>query len=198
IRVDEGTQSLDGQVRPAPKTAGVEDQRLPVKAARSSRTREEIRSISRRHFAARNLPMRFVAVDFEPGGRGVTIFFSSDEKVDFRELHRDLCRDLRMRVTMHRLGPRDEAKRAGTCGPCGRTLCCKSFLPGFPTVSVKLVKEQKFPLTPDRSAGMCGRLKCCLAYETGDGAPSRTKCGGCRLATSGAGDAPGEPRIPAS
>lgn len=197
MRVDEATPR-EGQIGRVPETIGKADQGSPTRTARSLRTREEVRSICRRHFAARNLHMRFVDVDFESGGRGATIFFSSDEKVDFRELHRDLCRDLRMRITMHRLGHRDEAKRTGTCGPCGRTLCCKSFLPGFPTVSVKLVKEQKFPLTPDRSAGMCGRLKCCLAYETGEAAPSRSNCGGCRLTAGGAGDAPGEPRLPGS
>ncbi|MGH7535028.1 MAG: PSP1 C-terminal domain-containing protein, partial [Gemmatimonadales bacterium] len=72
-----------------------------------------MREICRRRFAARRLPLRFVDVDFDAGGRSATIFFASDEKVDFRELVRDLCRDLRVLVILHRIGPRDEAKRTG-------------------------------------------------------------------------------------
>ena len=125
------------------------------------------------------MPMRFVDVDIDPGRRAATVFFSSDAKVDFRELCRDLCRDPRMRDTLQRLGPHDLAKRAGTCGPCGRPRCCKSFLAAFPSVSVKLVQEQEFPLAPGRSAGMCGRLKCCLGQESGDGACRQVACGGC-------------------
>ena len=151
-------------------------------------SRAEVRSICRRHIAARDLPMRFVDVDLDSERRVATILFSSEAKVDFRELSRDLSRDLRMRVMMHRLGPRDLAKRTGTCGPCGRALCCRSFLPGFPSVSVRMVKEQKFPLTPDRSAGMCGRLKCCLSYEALHDAPRGRKCPDCcHAASSGDG-----------
>lgn len=158
--------------------------------------RTEIRESCRRHIAARQLPMRFVDVDFDAGGRSATIFFSSEEKVDFRDLVRDLCRELRMRVMLHRIGPRDEAKRAGTCGPCGRALCCKTFLAGFPPVSVRMVKLQGFPLTPDRSSGMCGRLKCCLAFETGSDLPRREGCPGCRLPTLETGRIQGAPRTP--
>ena len=127
--------------------------------------RREVRAVCLRNFVSARLPMQFVDVEVDAGRQTAVIFFMSETKVDFRDLSRNLGRDLRMRVTLHRLGPRDLARRAGTCGPCGRPLCCKSFLSGFPSVSVKLVKEQKFPLTPERSAGMCGRLKCCLAYE---------------------------------
>ncbi|MBI4573774.1 MAG: hypothetical protein HY713_10905 [candidate division NC10 bacterium] len=104
-------------------------------------------------------------MDFDLGGRTARILYTSESRVDYRALFRDLCRDLRMRVTMCRLGPRDLAKRTGTCGPCGRALCCKSFLADFPPVAVKMVKAQQFPLTPDRSAGMCRRLKCCLTFS---------------------------------
>jgi cell fate regulator YaaT (PSP1 superfamily) len=131
--------------------------------------------------------MRFVDVTFDPGGRSATIVFASDEKVDFRELVRDLCRDLRLRVILHRIGPRDVARRTGTCGPCGRALCCKSFLVGFPPVSVRMVKAQRFPLTPDRSSGMCGRLKCCLAFETATGHSRQEGCQDCCLSSLEAG-----------
>ncbi len=159
--------------------------------ARHEARRAEVRNICRQHFAARDLPMRFMDVDFEPGGRTATIFYTSESRVDYRALFRDLCRDLRMRVTMCRLGPRDLAKRTGTCGPCGRVLCCKSFLADFPPVAVKMVKEQQFPLTPDRSAGMCGRLKCCLTFEGARGTSARAGCGGCCRPPVSAGDASG-------
>jgi cell fate regulator YaaT (PSP1 superfamily) len=158
--------------------------------------RAEVREICRRHIATRKLPMRVVDVDFDAGGRSATVYFSSEEKVDFRELFRDLCRDLRMRVILHRIGPRDEARRTGTCGPCGRALCCRSFLAGFPPVSVRMVKAQKFPLTPDRSSGMCGRLKCCLAFEAGTELPRRKGCPGCCLPTLETERAQGAPRTP--
>ncbi len=142
-----------------------------------------VREVCRRHIAARQLPMHFVDVDFDAGGRSATIFFSSEKQVDFRDLFRDLCLELRMRVILHRIGPRDEARRAGTCGPCGRALCCKTFLAGFPPVSVRMVKAQKFPLTPERSSGMCGRLKCCIAFESGPDLSRREGCPGCCLPT---------------
>ncbi len=121
--------------------------------------------------------MRFVDVVVHPGGRLATIFFSAETRVDYRALFRDLCRELRMVVRMERLGPRDEARRTGTCGPCGRPLCCRSFLSSLPAVSVRVVKEQGFPLSTDRSAGICGRLKCCLTYETAHCAQGRGDCG---------------------
>jgi cell fate regulator YaaT (PSP1 superfamily) len=159
----------------------VEEAIRQVEGSTDETRRARVREICRRHFAARKLPMRFVDVDFDAGGRSATVYFFSEEKVDFRELFPDLSRDLRLRVTLHRLGPRDEAKRSGTCGPCGRMLCCRTFLAAFPAVSVRMVKAQKFPLTPDRSSGMCGRLKCCLAYEAGIGPPQGAGCLDCCL-----------------
>ena len=152
----------------------------------------EIRSVCLQEFALGKLPLRFVDVEVDAARRGATVFFTSESKVDFRDVCRTLSRQLRMRVTLHRLGPRDLARRAGTCGPCGRALCCRSFLSGFPTVSVKVVKRQKFPLTPERSAGMCGRLKCCLAFEGSDTGCRRAECGECGDLTSDVGPWIGE------
>lgn len=168
--------------QPLPRTA-------PSPRRQDATRRAEVREICRRRFAARKLPMRFMDVDFDAGGRSATIVFASEERVDFRELVRDLSRDLRMRVILHRIGPRDEARRTGTCGPCGRALCCKSFLAGFPPVSVRGVKAQRFPLTPDRSSGMCGRLKCCLAFETATGHSRQEGCQNCCLSSLEVGKA---------
>jgi cell fate regulator YaaT (PSP1 superfamily) len=180
--------------------ASPEGGRLPVGAAHARRRRDDlrhaaVRAVCRRHFTSRSFPARFVGVEVDPRRRTARVFFTSDGNVDLRDLCRDLSRDLRMRVILRRLGPRDAARQAGTCGPCGRPLCCQSFLSGFPSISVKLVKEQKFPLTPERSAGICTRLKCCLAYETTGGACRGTSCGGCDSGGT-ARDTQKEPRPP--
>jgi len=164
--------------------------------SRDEARRAEIRVICLREFASGKLPLHFVGVDVDHRRRAATVFFTSEVRVDFRELCRALCRALRVRVTLHRLGPRDLARRAGTCAPCGRALCCRSFLSSFPSVSVRLVKDQKFPLTPERSAGMCGRLKCCLAFERGDGACPHGGSGVFRPLDAANGDAESSPRTP--
>jgi cell fate regulator YaaT (PSP1 superfamily) len=85
--------------------------------------------------------------------------------VDFREFVRDLANRLRMRIEMKQIGARDETKLVGGLGPCGRELCCSSWLREFHAVSLKMAKEQELSLNPSKLAGMCGRLKCCLRYE---------------------------------
>lgn len=173
----QGTDRPGGRQGAAPERRGCHQGTTQISRVQDEARRTAVREICLRQFASSNLPLRFVDVQVDPGWRAATVFFASERKIDFRELCRALGRELRMRVTLRRLGPRDLAKRAGTCGPCGRPLCCKSFLCVLPSVSVRQVKDQKFPLTPERSAGMCGRLKCCLAFERGDGA--------CRQAGSG-------------
>lgn len=201
MREDGQSEGGPGMDRPGGQEATVPDGRgLPAEApfpqARDKSRRAEMRSVCLRQFALGRLPLHFVDVDVDAATRAATVFFTSEARVDFRDLCRALSRELHMRVTLHRLGPRDLAKRAGTCGPCGRALCCKSFLTGFPSVSVKLVKEQKFPLTPERSAGMCGRLKCCLAFERGDTACRQVGCGECGSSNVSVGDVGTTPQIP--
>jgi cell fate regulator YaaT (PSP1 superfamily) len=92
-------------------------------------------------------------------------YFTSEKRVDFRELVRDLAAELRMRIEMRQIGVRDEAKMVCGVGGCGRGLCCSSFLNRFDLVSVKMAKEQNLALNPSKISGVCGRLMCCLAYE---------------------------------
>jgi cell fate regulator YaaT (PSP1 superfamily) len=114
----------------------------------------------------RGLPMKVAEVRFSLEGSRGTFFFTAEERVDFRELVKDLARSLRARIEFRQIGARDEARLAPGCmGPCGRTLCCQSWLREFHPVSVKMAKDQAFSLNPSRLLGMCGRLKCCLAYE---------------------------------
>lgn len=111
------------------------------------------------------MQMKLVSADYTFDARKVTFYFVAEGRVDFRELVRDLANSLRVRVEMKQIGARDETKVTGGLGPCGRELCCSSWLRDFEAVTVKMAREQGLALNPSRLAGMCGRLKCCLRYE---------------------------------
>jgi cell fate regulator YaaT (PSP1 superfamily) len=112
-----------------------------------------------------DLPIKVVRVEYSFDGSRLTIFFSSERRVDFREVIRDLTRSLRTRIEMRQIGVRDEAKLLDGVGRCGLTLCCSTWLPDFPRVSIKTAKNQDLPLNPSEISGVCGRLLCCLTYE---------------------------------
>jgi cell fate regulator YaaT (PSP1 superfamily) len=113
----------------------------------------------------RHLQMKLVSAEYTLDARKVTFYFIAEGRIDFRELVRDLATTLRIRVDMKQIGARDETKVTGGVGPCGRELCCSSWLRDFHAVTVKMAREQGLALNPSRLAGMCGRLKCCLKYE---------------------------------
>jgi cell fate regulator YaaT (PSP1 superfamily) len=129
------------------------------------RKRAEARSVSKRLIKRHSLPMKVVGVDFVDADNVFTVYFSAPHRVDFRALVRDLARNLRARVELRQIGPRDEARLQGGIGPCGRDLCCATFLKDFEPVSVRMAKDQDLPVNPLRIAGACGRLMCCLKYE---------------------------------
>ena len=112
-----------------------------------------------------NLPMKLLSAEYNLDGSRLTFFFSAAERIDFRELVRQLTSQLKIRVELRQVGPRDEAKLIGGFGRCGRPLCCMSFLSEFAPVSIKMAKEQNLPLNPMKISGVCGRLLCCLVYE---------------------------------
>lgn len=112
-----------------------------------------------------NLPMKLIAAEYNLEGNQMTIFFTAEERVDFRELVKELNSHFKMRVELRQIGPRDEAKLVGGYGRCGRPLCCAAFLDEFAPVSIKMAKQQGLALNPTKIAGSCGRLLCCLAYE---------------------------------
>ena len=124
---------------------------------------------ARRLVAAAGLPMKVVAVDLvdtRPDvDRLMIVYFTAAHRVDFRELVRDLARAVRARVELRQVGARDEARLIGGIGPCGRELCCATFLTEYEPVSARLAKDQDLPLNPMKIAGACGKLMCCLAYE---------------------------------
>jgi len=111
------------------------------------------------------LSMRPISAEYSLDGSHLTIFFTAEKRVDFRELVRELSRNLRTRVELRQVGARDEAKLVGGFGRCGFPLCCTTFLCEFAPVSIKMAKEQNIALNPMKTSGICGRLLCCLGYE---------------------------------
>jgi len=151
------------------RTAGADDlEAFAVRAAQE----EEAGADCRERIAARKLAMRLVKVEQNPESKKLTFFFSSDGRVDFRDLVRDLAQRFHCRIEMRQIGVRDEAGIRGGYGDCGKALCCSTFLKEFAPISIKMAREQNLSLNPSKISGMCGRLKCCLRYEyhpaTGD------------------------------
>jgi cell fate regulator YaaT (PSP1 superfamily) len=114
---------------------------------------------------ARELPMKLIRVEYSFDASRATFFFFSETRIDFRELVKDLAYKLRSRIEMRQIGVRDVARMIGGFGPCGRELCCASFLKNFEPVSIRMAKKQDMVLNPAKISGVCGRLLCCLSYE---------------------------------
>ncbi|MEG0775416.1 stage 0 sporulation family protein [Clostridium sp.] len=112
-----------------------------------------------------DLNMKLIDVEYTFDNNKVIFYFTADGRVDFRELVKDLAAVFRTRIELRQIGVRDEAKMTGGLGPCGRTLCCSTFLGEFAPVSIKMAKEQNLSLNPTKISGICGRLMCCLNYE---------------------------------
>lgn len=111
------------------------------------------------------LKMKLIDVEYTFDNNKVIFYFTADGRVDFRELVKDLAAIFRTRIELRQIGVRDEAKMIGGLGPCGRTMCCSTFLGDFAPVSIKMAKEQNLSLNPTKISGICGRLMCCLNYE---------------------------------
>ena len=111
------------------------------------------------------LPMKLMDVEFKFDKSKILFFFTADGRIDFRDLVKDLAAIYKTRIELRQVGVRDEVKRLGGNGVCGRELCCCSFLGNFETVSIKMAKEQNISLNPSKISGNCGRLMCCLKYE---------------------------------
>ena len=115
--------------------------------------------------AERRLGIKLVRAEETFDGRKVTIYYTSETRIDYRKLVSDLALKHPVRIEMRQIGPRDETKMRGGLGPCGLTLCCSTFLKGFHPVTIRMAKNQNLSLNPSKISGMCGRLMCCLAYE---------------------------------
>ena len=157
---------LSEPLKPVLRLATPED----IKRAQELTAREpEVMGEAAKIVTKLNMPMKLISVEFNLEGNHMTIYFKSADRVDFRELVKELNGYFKMRVELRQVGPRDEAKMVGGFGRCGRTLCCATFLDEFAPVSIKMAKQQNLPLNPSKIAGACGRLLCCLAYEAEPG-----------------------------
>jgi cell fate regulator YaaT (PSP1 superfamily) len=163
IEPHEAALTLDvSGLRPIVRRASDDDVRVEEEII----TREtRARQLCLERIRDRGVPMKLVSAEYAFDLRKVVFYFVAETRIDFRDLVRDLANTLRVRVEMKQIGARDETKATGGLGPCGRELCCSSWLRDFEAVTVKMAREQGLALNPSRLAGMCGRLKCCLRYE---------------------------------
>ena len=163
------------------KQVGENDVVLPLKQVlRPADERDRIqvdenRQESQRAFELANtkiiehkLEMKLVDVEYTFDRNKIIFYFTAEGRVDFRELVKDLASIFRTRIELRQIGVRDEAKLLGGIGPCGRMLCCSTFLGDFDPVSIKMAKDQNLSLNPTKISGLCGRLMCCLKYENDD------------------------------
>src|SRR5580698_6915860 len=158
-------QWVDDEITGLPVCAGLATEQDLSRDEANQVRRAEARIAARRLAREHELPMKIIGVDYVGDTNVFTVYFSAPQRVDFRGLVKDLAGRLRARVELRQIGPRDEARLQGGIGPCGRDLCCATFLKDFEPVSVRMAKDQDLPVNPLRIAGACGRLMCCLKYE---------------------------------
>lgn len=128
----------------------------------------EAYSVCESKITEHDLDMNLVDVEYTFDRNKVIFYFTADGRVDFRNLVKDLAAIFKTRIELRQIGVRDEAKLLGGIGPCGRMLCCSTFLGDFEPVSIKMAKDQNLSLNPAKISGLCGRLMCCLKYENDD------------------------------
>ena len=162
--------SFPREIKPVIRLAdGVDVRRMRQNRADEKATFE----LCEKRIAAHKLQMKLVDAEYTLDRSKLVFYFTADNRVDFRELVKDLASVFRTRIELRQIGVRDEAKMLGGLGVCGRPLCCSTFLGGFQPVSIKMAKEQNLSLNPTKISGICGRLLCCLKYE------SEMYCGRC-------------------
>ena len=137
-----------------------------LKIVEQNRAKEQTAAkICQEKIAAHKLDMKLVSVEYTFDNKTILFYFTANGRVDFRSLVKDLAGVFKTRIELRQIGVRDEAKMLGGLGPCGRPICCGTFLGDFQPVSIKMAKEQNLSLNPIKISGVCGRLMCCLKYE---------------------------------
>ena len=170
--------TLEPQIHPSDLSGlmRVVRQAQPEDLEKAQQTREKEALAKCKEEAAKlDLKMKPVAAHYDLKDSYLTIFFSARERVDFRRLVQKLNRCLETRVELRQVGPRDATKLVGGIGKCGYPLCCQNFLANFPSISIKMAKEQDLALNPLKISGICGRLLCCLSYESKEYAAIKRK-----------------------
>lgn len=152
-------------VAPLKKVLRIATQEDIEKHADNKSREEEAFNICLEKIAQHGLPMKLIDVEYTFDNNKIIFYFVADGRIDFRELVKDLAAIFRTRIELRQIGVRDESKMVGGLGPCGRPMCCSSFLGDFEPVSIKMAKEQNLSLNPTKISGVCGRLMCCLNYE---------------------------------
>jgi cell fate regulator YaaT (PSP1 superfamily) len=157
--------ALRAAAPPVPRVVRVAEARDLARLEAERRRADDALAFARERAKSRHLPIKVFRVELYGTSGRALFYFAADQRVDFRELVRDLASRLHARIEMRQVGVRDEAKMVGGIGSCGRELCCSTFLPKFAPVSIKMAKNQNLALNPTKVSGQCGRLKCCLVYE---------------------------------
>lgn len=176
VKAEKGTDL--GQVHKVGRLAQMKDSDSSLKKILRVASEEEIKRIDEIHMredqasiickqkiARMDLKMKLVDVEIQFDGNKITFFFTSDRRVDFRALVKELATEFKTRIELRQIGVRDEARRIGGCGNCGRDLCCSSFIKEFEPITTQYARDQNLPLNPGKLSGACGRLMCCLSYE---------------------------------
>ncbi|WP_174734799.1 PSP1 domain-containing protein [Mesobacillus harenae] len=152
-------------VLPLKKVVRIADQKDRLIVDENKAAAEEAYQVCGEKVNEHQLDMKLVDVEYTFDRNKVIFYFTADGRVDFRDLVKDLAAIFRTRIELRQIGVRDEAKMLGGIGPCGRMLCCSTFLGDFDPVSIKMAKDQNLSLNPTKISGLCGRLMCCLKYE---------------------------------
>ncbi|PRX26445.1 cell fate regulator YaaT (PSP1 superfamily) [Orenia metallireducens] len=135
-------------------------------AKRNEKEAEKAFEICEEKIAEHKLPMKLIDSEYTFDKGKLLFYFTADGRIDFRELVKDLASIFRTRIELRQIGVRDETKLMGGIGQCGRSLCCKTFLREFDPITIKMAKDQDLSLNPEKISGICGRLMCCLKYES--------------------------------
>lgn len=158
----------DDIVLPLKKVIRIADEKDKVTVMENKDKAKEAFEVCEEKITSHGLDMKLVDVEYTFDRNKVIFYFTADGRVDFRDLVKDLAAVFKTRIELRQIGVRDEAKLLGGIGPCGRMLCCSTFLGDFEPVSIKMAKDQNLSLNPAKISGLCGRLMCCLKYENDD------------------------------
>ena len=155
-------RTIDYDLKPVLRIASKTDYNKYLKSLKEAK---DALKDAKKYAADLNLDMQFVDASFTFDHKQLIINFIADERIDFRELVKQLAAKYKMRIDLHQMGVRDKAKELGGIGPCGRVLCCASYLNHLDTISINMAKNQNIALNPGKINGLCNRLLCCLSYE---------------------------------
>jgi len=156
---------IDDVVLPLKKVMRIANQTDKDNVAENERLAAKALRVCTTKIIEHRLEMNLVDVEYTFDRNKVIFYFTAEDRIDFRDLVKDLAAQFKTRIELRQIGVRDEAKLLGGIGPCGRMLCCSTFLGDFDPVSIKMAKDQSLSLNPAKISGLCGRLMCCLKYE---------------------------------